>query len=226
MKILAIETSTPSGSAAVVDDLGHAEECCWEGAHGHAGQVMTHIATLLKRAAIPGISIDAIAVAIGPGSFTGLRVGLATAKGLAMGWGKPLVTVSSLAAMVGHVPDWKGLVAPAFDARRGEIYAAAFQPDGAVVIPEQVITAEQWIATLTATGQPCCCLGDGYLRYRSLFEPHGLWQETDVAVHTPRATLVAALAMEKFRRNAIADLDAVVPNYLRRTYAEENKPRI
>lgn len=225
MTILAIETSTPTGSVALTDGPTCCHEVHWEGNEGHTAQLMPAIEKIFRESGVDPQSLAGIAVAIGPGSFTGLRVGLATAKGLALGWGKPMVAVSSLAAMACHAATTEGLIVPMFDARRGEIYTAAYRRDGECVIAEQVITPVRWVELLMNANERCLCLGDGYLRYQSLFadglgDPLAL---PSVAMHRPRAALVGQLGTERLARGEIADIATLLPHYVRRPQAEEKR---
>lgn len=231
MSILAIETSTRHGSVALLaDETQVAAARSWEGRDGHAAQLMTDIHELFQSVGCDPHTITAVAVAIGPGSFTGLRVGLATAKGLALGWQVPLIAVSTLAAMARRVTEMgpvpiSGLVVPILDARQGEIYSAVFRPDGTVLVPEQVIAPVQWVDTLRTLEAPCRCFGDGYRRYGDLFAtvPEADPAVHDEEIHHPHAGSVALCARDSLARGLCADLHTVVPNYLRRTYAEERR---
>lgn len=234
MCILAIETSTRHGSVALLrDGETLAAERSWEGHDGHSLLLLPAIHQLFQEVASDPRAIACVAVAIGPGSFTGLRVGLATAKGLALGWQVPLIAVSTLAAMARNVTESVSVpnsnqvpvphLVPMLDARQGEIYSAVFRPDGTMVAPEQVIAPARWADTLRALGVPCLCFGEGVLRYRDPFASARKVQIMDgpETVHYPRAGFVALCARDLRARGAYADLHTVVPQYLRRTYAEE-----
>lgn len=122
---------------------------------------MPAVDAVLRRAAVSLGEIDAFAVSIGPGSFTSLRVGLATVKGLAFGGSCPVAPVSSLAALAGAVPDAGLPVVPLLDARRGEFYAAVYAPGGRPAEPilaEGVYTPDALIAALP---RRCVLVGEG-----------------------------------------------------------------
>ena len=134
MNILAIETATNVCAAAVVTDTESFEERTEE-RYVHAEKILGMIDHVLKQSSLEGPKIDGIAVSIGPGSFTGLRVGLSAAKGLAYAWQKPIIGVSTLEglalrALEQEPPFENSLVLPAVDARRDEVYCGLFRTDG------------------------------------------------------------------------------------------------
>jgi tRNA threonylcarbamoyladenosine biosynthesis protein TsaB len=128
MKVLAIETATIAGSAAVVDDeLGLIGEVRVDVRVAHAERLMPSIQWLMESSRTSIKDIDAFAISIGPGSFTGLRIGLSTAKGLAYAAKKPLVPVRTLDAFARTLPYCRHMICPMFDARRNEVYAAFYK---------------------------------------------------------------------------------------------------
>jgi tRNA threonylcarbamoyl adenosine modification protein YeaZ len=129
MKILGIETSTQRGSIALMDGATLVRELPLSAAlNKHAERLLPQIDTLLKETGTPPSDLAAIAISIGPGSFTGLRVGLATAKGLAYACGLPLLPVPTLEAMAMPFRDAKTAIAPMIVSRKDEVYWALFQP--------------------------------------------------------------------------------------------------
>lgn len=133
MKILAMDSSTLTGSAAVLDGgVVLAESACRVRAT-HSEQLLPLVREVLARAELPLDAMDRLAVGVGPGSFTGVRIGVATAKGLAVATGLPLVGVSSLDALAeGTWALEEGALVAAIDARRGELYASAWRVSGGV----------------------------------------------------------------------------------------------
>ncbi len=126
MLILTIETSTPMERVAVVRDGSVLAEITETVGRGHTEKLLRAVESTLSRASVDLGELDAIAVSIGPGRFSGLRVGLATAKGLAAARGLPVVPVQSLEALAESARPYEGLVCPILDARKGEVYAALF----------------------------------------------------------------------------------------------------
>ena len=128
MKILAIDTTTPDGSIAVLDDERLLAEIGVASATTHSSRLLGSVQHLLAALGLDIRDIDAFAVSPGPGSFTGLRIGLSTVKAFAFASGKPVAPVSSLEALARKLwDDGPGLVAPVLDAKKGEIYAALFE---------------------------------------------------------------------------------------------------
>ena len=164
-----------------------------------------------------GGEVELIAVAHGPGSFTGLRVGVATAQGLSLAWGRPAIGVSSLEALAMNGAHFTGLVVPVLDARRGEVYAA-------VRGNEHAVSPEGLAEILTGENGPILLLGDGAITYREIFErrlgPSVRFAE--MPYNSPRAANVGILGLKKFQQGVKAPL--VVPKYLRP--AEVTFPRI
>ena len=130
MRILAIESSAKAASVALTDDNSLVSQYFQASALTHSRTLLCMVRDLLANLELSIEDVDAIAVAKGPGSFTGIRIGMAAAKGLAWGAGKPIYGVSTLEAMAFHLSDRKNVViCPAMDARRGEIYNAKFSFD-------------------------------------------------------------------------------------------------
>lgn len=145
MKLLGLDTATMTASAAVIIDGAVAAAEDIHTGHGATSEgLMPLIARVLERAGVAPRDLDAVAVGAGPGSFTGLRIGMATAKGIAFAAGIPLWAVSSLAALaLGAVRRGAtGTIIPVLDARRGELYAGFYRDDLTALAPDAVLTAD------------------------------------------------------------------------------------
>ena len=127
MKILAIDTSTMLGGIAIMDDLTLIAETRLNVKSTHSERLMTEIEHCLKQSSLKISDIDVFAVAIGPGSFTGLRIGLSAVKGLSYATGKPIVSVPTLDALALNFPYSRYPVCTMLDARKKEVYAALFK---------------------------------------------------------------------------------------------------
>ena len=225
MKILSIDTTSIAGSVALSEgDALVAQE--QQGAGGtHSEKLIVTIDHLLGKARWDRTELEAIAVAVGPGSFTGLRIGLATAKGLAMALGLPLAGASSLQSLTLNGRGFEGTVVSLIDARRGEIYASAarVKSDGRVeeVMGECVLPPEALVERLEEIAGDLLLVGDGAIAYEEILTG-GLGKRATMAQGAqvrPQAVNLAVLSMEVLAKGG-DDLAKVVPNYIRRSDAE------
>ena len=164
MKILALETSAKAVSAAVSEDGKILCSCYQDTGLTHSRTLMPIVEHILKNTGLTVADMDAIAVAAGPGSFTGIRIGVAAAKGLAFAADKPAVGVSTLAAMARNVAFCDGLVICAMDARRQQVYNALFEAkDGQLtrLTPDRAIALEELAEELRSAPRPKTVVGDG-----------------------------------------------------------------
>lgn len=217
---LAIETSTQRASVALVDQGQVRAQTAAITRDGHGAGLAPLVALVLDEAGVTPQALGGIAVALGPGAFTGLRVGLALAKGMAQALGTALAGVSTLAAMARHGHGFDGLVVPILDARRGEVYAAAFDGQSGAPVIEACVAEAGTLAQQLATHQrPCLCFGEGWLRYRDCFAALATPHEPAPHMHHPDASHVAALAVDSLATGG-NDLATLVPHYIRRSYAD------
>ena len=164
MKILALETSAKAVSAAVSEDGKILCSGYQDTGLTHSRTLMPIVEHILKNTGLTVADMDAIAVAAGPGSFTGIRIGVAAAKGLAFAADKPAVGVSTLAAMARNVAFCDGLVVCAMDARRQQVYNALFEAkDGQLLrlTPDRAIALEELAEELRNDPRPKTVVGDG-----------------------------------------------------------------
>jgi tRNA threonylcarbamoyladenosine biosynthesis protein TsaB len=163
--------------------------------------------------------VDRVAVGLGPGSFTGLRIGVATARGLAQGWGTELVGVSTLRALAAGAPD-AGAVAVVIDARRGEVFAAAWRGE-AELLAAAALAPERLAAALGALGDAALAVGDGAIRFRAILEPAGATIPPDGdPLHRVAARHICRLGAE----GEPTERDEVRPSYVRLPDAEARRP--
>ena len=164
MKILALETSAKAVSAAVSEDGKILASGYQDTGLTHSRTLMPIVEHILKNTDLTVQDCDVIAVAAGPGSFTGIRIGVAAAKGLAFAADKPAVGVSTLAAMARNVAFCDGLVICAMDARRQQVYNALFEAkDGQLtrLTPDRAIALEELAEELRSAPRPKTVVGDG-----------------------------------------------------------------
>ena len=225
MLVLAIETATQRAAAALVRDGEQLAEWHDETSEDLCRVLAAEVGDVIARGGITFSQLDLVAVGLGPGSFTSLRIGLATAKGIALAHGLPLVGVSSLAAMAWHMRKVvKGLMCPVLDARRGDLYAAIYRAvdDGLERLEAEFADKPEALGA--------------YLRNMGMVRVFGqLPQETierinraagkaiavTVAQVLPSAEAVAELGRRRLRSLGPDDLAALRPIYVRKSYAEE-----
>lgn len=225
MKLLAIETATLAGGVALMDEAGLIAEYRLHVEVRHSERLLAAIDRLLTDGGVGLAELDAVAVSIGPGSFTGLRVGLSTAKGLAMGRGKPLVAVPTLEAMAALFPYSNALIAPMLDARRNEVYWGLFDTRGGMPVrihPESAASPEAALEAIGSVQRPILAVGEGAERYRDLLlsrRPEGIIFPPK-ALRFPSAASVAELGLMKLQRGEVVSAEAAAPFYLRASTAE------
>lgn len=215
--ILNIETATSVCSVAVskngiVIALEESNE-----SNVHAEKLTVFIGSVLKQAKLTFPEIDAIAVGSGPGSYTGLRIGTSTAKGLCYGLGKPLVAVSTLSAMANAViekhqkPDT--LYCPMIDARRLEVYTALYNNKGEAVLPVHALILDENSFSEYLSRHTIAFFGDGMLKMKKLFgeQNNMMWIDD---IHAT-AMNIAPLAEQAYKVGSFANLAYYEPFYLK-----------
>ena len=243
--ILAIETTGPLASVALSGCLGPETEGMTreEGIlelvnhthYSHLEEIAPMVKEILQTACMEPEDLDAIAVSRGPGSFTGIRIGMATAKAFAQVWEKPVICVPTLAGFAYGQYDlggWEGfpqgadvLICPLFDARRSQIYAGVYRPGcrdallaaGAYDVPDYLAK----LAELCGPGSVCVFFGDGCNAYRDALENSGLPHVFAPEEHRfQRAYADLHLAMQLYGEGQLTDCYHAQPEYLRQAEAE------
>jgi tRNA threonylcarbamoyladenosine biosynthesis protein TsaB len=225
VKVLAIDTATLSASAAIVDGERIVEETVRTTTH--SDELMLMVARVCERAGVAPRQLDAIAVGAGPGSFTGLRIGMATAKGIAFAAARPLWAVSSLAALAfaavrRGVANPGDLVVPVLDARRNELYAGWYRAEADRVVaiaPEQVMPPGDLAPAVAQHDARKILLGDALTTYDLSGVPDVVRVD---APATPGAVEVALLALAGDRADVLAH---GAPVYIRPSEAEVMYPQ-
>lgn len=226
MRVLGFDTATRSTAVALVDrEAGLALEARddpLDGARpGHASRLLQLIADVLERSGAGWESVDRIAVGVGPGTFTGLRIGIATAHALARAREIDLVGVSTLASLAAQVGDagFDAGILALIDARRGEGFGAAWAPGAdplhaAPVLQPQVIRPQELARAAAGSG---VAVGDGAVKFRQILTGAGVEVPSDASpLHRVSAVQHCRLAIEQ----TVEGPDAVLPAYLRRPDAE------
>lgn len=222
LRILAVDTATRCCGVAVRVGERLASELTVVSDRTHSVHLLAMIREALDLADLALPAIDGFAVAIGPGSFTGLRIGISTVKALAFAAGKRCVGVSSLESLAWACLPWPDGIWALMDARKGEVYAGHYREQGGALerlAPEQVLPLE---AALHTTATPHLFVGDGAERYREriLSVMGGLARFAAPERHFPRAGVLARLAQPQFEAGRGVDPDRLAPRYLRQADAE------
>jgi len=224
VKILTIDTATSVYSIALAEDETVLAETCGDAGPATSAKIPGQIEALLKAAGLDIGAVDAFAVTVGPGAFTGLRVGIAMVKGLAYSTGKPVIPLSSLELLALNAAESRIPVCPLFDARKSEVYSALYSFSGGMKLlrPESAIAPADLLAQLEG---PTLFIGDGAIRYRELIKEslgsRALFAEEHL--HHPKASAGAALALSRFKAGQTVSPFALAPEYLRLPEAELSK---
>lgn len=224
MKLLTVDTSTSTCSVALTVGERLVAESLLDTERTLSERLLATVDTVLRDAGLLLSDLDGFGVALGPGSFTGVRIGVSTVKGLALATGKPVAGFSSLAMLALNLPASSLPVCPLFDARKKEVYAAVYRCGS---LPEPlhadcVMAPERFLTLVEAKA---LFVGNGALRYRELIE-ETLGDRAVIApphCHQPRAAAGAVLALEAFRTGAIMPLPFLNPAYIRPSEAELSK---
>ena len=223
MIVLGIETSTPQTSVALGGETGILAAASLAG-KAHQEQVVPTLEHLLRWSGIRLSQIGGVAVGVGPGLFTGLRVGVQTAKSLAQVLSVPIMGMTSLDVLAFSVRYTSRLVGAVIDARRGEVFWAAYRPVPGGVVREgeyAVSSPERLVAELEALAEDVLVVGDGAILYRNEIEELGSQVEfASVAEAHPQASAMVELSVPRFVREEYDRLADVLPVYVRKSDAE------
>jgi tRNA threonylcarbamoyladenosine biosynthesis protein TsaB len=229
MNILALDTSTSLASIAITVDEKIAAESTFNTDRTLSARLIPEIERLLALAGVTVADIDLFAASTGPGSFTGVRGGIATVQGLALAGGKPCVGFSSLSLLAMNFPLAAHPVCTLLDARKSEVYAALFNCSTTIpthLLNNCVLPPEHLIDLLLQThSSPVIFCGDGAVRYRDLIS-ESMGQLAIFApfpLHTARASNAAPLALYAFHNGNSLEPSRLLPTYLRASEAEINR---
>lgn len=227
MKILALESSAVACSAALCEDETLVAQAFQNNGLTHSRTLMPMCGDLLKNCGAAPADVDVVAVAVGPGSFTGLRIGVSAAKGLAWSLGKPCAGVSTLEAMAWTAAHMGMEICPVMDARRGQVYNARFLGvDGAPVrlTEDRAISLDDLGTELKNAGKPQILVGDGAALCYNTLKERGLdLRLAPEHLRFQSAWGVARCALEQARAGALTDADGLVPSYHRLSQAERER---
>jgi len=224
MRILAVDTATTSCSVAIVDQTSLLSEFTIDREETHSRHLMDMIKAVMTMAGLNFSDLDGFAVTRGPGSFTGLRIGISTIKGLVVASEKPVVGISSLETLAFQVSYSRDLICPILDARKGEVYFSRYRfLNGHLKrqTKERVAPPDKAVDDLN---ESCLFVGNGALLYKEMI----LEKMGESAFFAPmiqntiRASTIAYLSMAKFENNDTDDIEKILPYYIRKSDAELN----
>ena len=227
MKIIALESSAVTAGVAVAEDEKLLAQSFQNSGLTHSATLMPMAVHLLENTGLTLEEMDVVAVAAGPGSFTGVRIGVAAAKGLAWAGDKPCAPCSTLESMAWQCAHMEGEICAAMDARRNQVYCARFRAEGGNLTrltPDRALGLDQLSEEIRASGKPQTLVGDGaHLVRRALEErglpcllmpPHLLYQT---------AWGVARCALRMARAGELVSAAAMAPSYHRLSQAERER---
>lgn len=234
MRILALDSSGLVASVAVVEEEQTVAEYTVNYKKTHSQTLLPMLDEVVKMVELDMDTIDAIAVAGGPGSFTGLRIGSATAKGLGLALQKPLIHVPTLEGLAYNLYGTSDIICPIMDARRKQVYTGIYQFQAAeageecrlqIIEPQMAIAVTELIERLNALGRPVTFLGDGVLVYRQMLE-EGLQVPYHFApghMNRQRGASVGMLGIQYYKEGKMESATAHQPDYLRVSQAERER---
>lgn len=220
MYILALETTGAHASVAVINEEGTVSMKQSDDVLNHLQYLMPMTKELLEEKGLTLGDITAVAASKGPGSFTGIRIGVSSARALAQVRGIKTIGVPTLKAFAYNMPDYDGLICPVFDARRKQVYAGAYRwKDGRIAeeVEGAPYSIEEFLQKVDAKGGPKKFFGDGIKAYSDYFNEEDLAPES---VRFQSAESVARLAKDMAEQGLETDYEALKPEYMRKAEAE------
>ncbi len=225
MKILAIESSGLVASVAVTENNTLVGEYTTNQKKTHSQTLLPMLDELTKRLELDLNTIDAIAVSMGPGSFTGLRIGSATAKGLGLALDKPIIPVPTVDALAYNLWGTDKLVCPLMDARRQQAYTGLYTFEKGqlnTVLSQCAVDISEIVAEINKTGKEVVFLGDGVPVFKEYLAENVRvpYEFAPATCHIQRATSVAALGEVLYQQGVVETAREHKPDYLRLSQAE------
>ncbi|HZX49277.1 MAG TPA: tRNA (adenosine(37)-N6)-threonylcarbamoyltransferase complex dimerization subunit type 1 TsaB [Nitrospirota bacterium] len=222
MKVIGIDTATMMGSVGIIDDDRPLGQLSINIERTHSERLMAAVSGLIESVEITLDQINCLAISIGPGSFTGLRIGLGTVKGLSMVSGKSIVPVSTLEALAYNTPFCRYIICPILDAKKSEVYTAFFKyaDNGSIIrLTDDLVISPGLL--INSLNEPVMFTGDGVYIYRDLLRRH----LGDLAYFAPANTIlpsgisIAMMGLQNFKKGMVGS-SSLVPVYIRKSEAE------
>lgn len=219
MKVLAMDTSSVNATVAVADDNKIIGEYTVSNDRAHSQIIMPMLDDMLKHCGITVKDIDVFAVALGPGSFTGLRIGISAMKTLAQALDKKIIGVSSLDCVAASFPFTEKIVCPIFDARRNDVYNALYL-NGEKTVKDRIVDFDELLIEMH--GKEVVFAGDAISKFKNKIESFDSekWYVSPVNLSMQRASSIASVALERANKDLYDNLYEVTPIYLRLPQAE------
>ncbi|NLY44174.1 MAG: tRNA (adenosine(37)-N6)-threonylcarbamoyltransferase complex dimerization subunit type 1 TsaB [Clostridiaceae bacterium] len=225
MKVLAVDTSSIVATVAILEDDKLIGEYVLNHKKTHSQKLMPIISEIMLSAELKASDIDVFAVAIGPGSFTGLRIGVATVKGLAHAVNRPVVGISTLDGLAYNMPFCRHIICPIMDARRRQVYNALYRwvdDDLMIIEAPRALALEQLIQELKEKNEKVVFTGDGVEAFKDMLSAGlgDLCAFAPASVRMQKASSIAQLALRKALRGETESYLTLAPFYLRKSQAE------
>lgn len=223
MRILGIDTSTSCGAVGLIDDERVISEYLLDIPVTHSERLLGAIELVLRDARCAIEDLDGWAISLGPGSFTGLRIGVSTVKGLAFATQKPVAGISTLDVLASQISPTPFLICPILDARKGQVYTAFHRYDERIVLRRlsdyQAVTPEDLTKKVE---EKTIFIGDGVKTYGDFLRDSlpSLAIFPPASLNVPHGSVVAKLGLELLRKGEVLDLSAFTPIYVRPSEAE------
>lgn len=229
MKILALESSALVASVAITENDKLLALSTLDNGHAHSETLLPMTEHLLDLCGLTAADIDLFAVTTGPGSFTGVRIGVSLVKGLAFGQNKPCASISSLEALAYNMEGCVGILCPVMDARRSQLYNALFYSDGKQITrltPDRLIPASELLTELERYAEECESIyinGEGAPILLDVNEAAIPLLEPALSARRQSAASAAKLALAKYETGDVVSDSDLLPAYLRPSQAERER---
>lgn len=225
MKILSFDSSALVASVSLCEDEKLLAEYTLNNGNTHSETLLPMVESILGFFGISAADVDLFAVSAGPGSFTGVRIGAATLKGLAFASGKPCAEISTLEALAYNLKIHKGLICPVMNARRSQVYTALFRSNGETLerlMPDSAFSISELDGILAKYGEEVALCGDGYDITVKGFELTPLCSVPE-RLRLQSAASVAAVALKNYKNGDVCSDRELGVNYLRPSQAERER---